>query len=115
MKGIVFSAALIGLGAVAVGAQPIAPPPAPIAVVQPFCPSAPAIAASYLRERVRSGKRLTMPRADAIDAIAKLTGPDGEFAGLKPCDAGYASAVHFYIDKVIKAVASKTEAGSSTT
>jgi hypothetical protein len=56
-----------------------------------------------------------MPRADAIDAIAKLTGPDGEFAGLKPCDAGYASAVYFYIDKVIKAVASKTEAGSSTT
>ncbi len=34
---------------------------------------------------------------------AKNTGADGEFAGLKPCDSGYASAVHFYIDEILKA------------
>jgi len=69
--------------------------------VQPSCPAAPAVATAYLKDQ--SGRKLTMSGADVIAAIAKLTNADGEFAGLKPCDSGYASAVHFYIDNVIKA------------
>jgi hypothetical protein len=44
-----------------------------------------------------------MSRAAIIADVTKNTGTDGEFAGVKPCDAGYASAVHFYIDEVLKA------------
>jgi hypothetical protein len=44
-----------------------------------------------------------MSRSAVIAEVTKLTGADGEFAGLKPCDSGYANAVRFYIDEIIKA------------
>lgn len=44
-----------------------------------------------------------MTRAAVVAEITKLTGADGEFAGLRPCDSGYPNAVRFYIDEVIKA------------
>ena len=44
-----------------------------------------------------------MSRAAIIADVTKNTGADGEFAGVKPCDSGYASAVHFYLDEVLKA------------
>lgn len=65
------------------------------------CPAAPAVANAYLR--AQAGRRLTMTRGAVISEITKLTGSDGEFAGLKPCDSGYPNAVRFYIDEVIKA------------
>jgi hypothetical protein len=43
-----------------------------------------------------------MSRAAAIAEVSKITGSDGEFAGLKPCDSGYPNAVRFYLDEVIK-------------
>ena len=58
------------------------------------------IASGYLREQ---GVRLKMPRATVVAEIAKDTGADGDFAGLKPCEAGYPNPVRFYIDEVIKA------------
>ena len=61
------------------------------------------LARAYLSAQVSAGKKLTMSRAAAIAEITKLTGTDGEFAGLKPCDAGYPNAVRFYLDEVIKA------------
>jgi len=67
---------------------------------QSSCTAAPAVASGYLREQ---GGRLKMPRATVISEITKDTGADGEFAGLKPCEAGYPNAVRFYIDEVIKA------------
>ena len=103
MKGITFSAVLFGLAALATGAEANSPRPNPIATVQPSCPAAPALAGTYLRDQVSAGKKLTMSRAAIIADITKNTGADGEFAGLKPCDSGYASAVHFYIDEVLKA------------
>lgn len=69
--------------------------------VQPSCPAAPAVANAYLR--AQAGRKLTMTRGAIISEITKLTGSDGEFAGLKPCDSGYPNAVRFYIDEVIKA------------
>ena len=69
--------------------------------VQPSCPAAPAVANAYLR--AQAGRKLTMTRGAVISEITKLTGSDGEFAGLKPCDSGYPNAVRFYIDEVIKA------------
>lgn len=71
------------------------------AVVQQSCAAAPAVANTYLR--AQAGRKLTMSRAAVIAEITKLTGADGEFAGLKPCDSGYPNAVRFYIDEVIKA------------
>jgi hypothetical protein len=71
------------------------------AVVQPTCPSAPAVARTYLA--AQAGRKLTMTRADIIAEITKLTGTDGEFAGLRPCEAGYPNAVRFWIDEVLKA------------
>lgn len=65
------------------------------------CANAPAVARTYLA--AQAGKKLTMSRAAVVAEITKLTGADGEFAGLKPCDAGYPNAVRFYIDEVIKA------------
>lgn len=65
------------------------------------CPAAPAVANAYLRSQ--GGRKLTMTRGAVIAEINKLTGADGEFAGLRPCDAGYPNAVRFYIDEVIKA------------
>jgi hypothetical protein len=91
----VFAGLALAAGAGATTAKPAIP------TIQPSCPEAPAVARSYLKDQ--AGRQLTMSRADVIAAITKLTGPDGEFAGLKPCDAGYASAVHFYIDEVLKA------------
>jgi hypothetical protein len=76
---------------------------AAVAVLQPSCPAAPAIAGTYLRDQVSAGKKLTTSRAAIIADVTKNTGADGEFAGVKPCDTGYASAVHFYIDEVLKA------------
>jgi hypothetical protein len=65
------------------------------------CPRAPAVAAAYLR--AQAGRKLTMTRGAVIAEITKNTGDDGTFAALKPCDSGYANAVRFYIDEVIKA------------
>jgi hypothetical protein len=67
---------------------------------QSSCTAAPAVASGYLREQ---GGRLKMPRSAVIAEITKETGADGEFAGLRPCDAGYPNAVRFIIDEVIKA------------
>jgi hypothetical protein len=67
---------------------------------QSSCTPAPAVASRYLREQAG---RLKMPRATVVSEITKDTGADGEFAGLKPCEAGYPNAVRFYIDEVIKA------------
>lgn len=65
------------------------------------CAAAPAVASTYLR--AQAGRRLTMTRAAVVAEVTKLTGADGEFAGLKPCDSGYPNAVRFYIDEIIKA------------
>jgi len=70
---------------------------------QQSCANAPAVARTYLASQVSAGHKLTMSRAAAIAEVTKLTGADGEFAGLKPCDSGYANAVRFYLDEVIKA------------
>jgi hypothetical protein len=102
MKGITISVAL-ALVAVTAGAEARTSSPSPTAAVQPSCPAAPAIASTYLRDQVSAGKKLTMSRAAIIADVTKNTGADGEFAGVKPCDTGYASAVHFYIDEVLKA------------
>jgi hypothetical protein len=101
MKRITLSAVLVGLAALAVGAEGGTPQPAPIATVQPSCPAAPAVASEYLK--AQAGKKLTVTRAAIIAEITKNTGADGEFAGLKPCDSGYPNAVRFWIDEVIKA------------
>jgi hypothetical protein len=58
------------------------------------------VASAYLK--AQAGKKLTMTHAAILADITKNTGADGEFAGLKPCDTGYASAVHFYMDEVLK-------------
>jgi hypothetical protein len=65
------------------------------------CPAAPAVASAYLR--AQAGRKLTMTRAAVVAEVTKITGADGEFAGLRPCDSGYPNAVRFYIDEVIKA------------
>jgi hypothetical protein len=67
---------------------------------QSSCTAAPAVASRYVREQA---DRLKMPRATVVAEITKDTGADGEFAGLKPCEAGYPNAVRFYVDEVIKA------------
>ena len=67
------------------------------------CANAPAVARTYLASQVSAGHKLTMSRAAAIAEITKITGGEGEFAGLKPCDSGYANAVRFYLDEVVKA------------
>ena len=103
MKGITLSAVALALAALTAGAEASAPSPNPIAAVQPSCPAAPAITSTYLRDQVSAGKKLTMSRAAIVADVTKNTGADGEFAGVKPCDSGYASAVHFYIDEVLKA------------
>ena len=100
MKRITLSAVLLGLAALTAGAEASPPLPTTIATVQPSCPAAPAVASAYLK--AQAGKKLTMTRAAILADITKNTGADGEFAGLKPCDTGYASAVHFYMDEVLK-------------
>src|SRR5687767_13739722 len=68
--------------------------------VQQGCPVGPSVANTYLRNQ--AGRKLSMTRGAVISEITKLTGTDGEFAGLKPCDSGYPNAVRFYIEEVIK-------------
>lgn len=75
----------------------IVPPPAAIQ----DCAAAPSVATAYLR--AQAGRKLTMTRTAVVAEVTKLTGTDGEFAGLKPCDSGYPNAVRFYIDEIIKA------------
>jgi hypothetical protein len=88
------------------GVVAAAPAPAPMhnawSIQQP-CPAAPAVARTYLASQVAAGRKLTMSRTAAVAEITKITGTDGEFAGLKPCDSGYPNAVRFYLDEVIKA------------
>ena len=103
MKGIALSAVALALAAITAGAEANASSPSPVAAVQPSCAAAPAIASTYVRDQVSAGKKLTMSRAAIVADVTKNTGADGEFAGVKPCDSGYASAVHFYIDEVLKA------------
>jgi hypothetical protein len=100
MKRLTISAALLGITAIAAGAGATTPATRAAVTVQQSCASAPAVARAYLAKQ--TGKKLTMSRAAAIAEVSKITGSDGEFAGLKPCDSGYANAVRFYLDEVIK-------------
>lgn len=102
MKRIALGALLAGLAATAVSADANTPANRHgDSVLQPGCPAAPAVANAYLR--AQGGRKLTMSRGEIISEITKQTGADGEFAGLKPCDAGYPNAVRFWIDEVLKA------------
>jgi hypothetical protein len=102
MKGVALAVLVTGFAAAAVSADANTPATRhPASLVQPSCPAAPAVANTYLR--AQAGRKLTMTRGAVISEITKLTGADGEFAGLKPCDSGYPNAVRFYIDEVIKA------------
>jgi len=98
MKSIALTAVALGFAAAAEASIPV---PNPDTRIQPSCPAAPAVARAYLAQQ--AGAKLTMSRANVIAEITKLTGADNEFAGLKPCDAGYPNGVRFYIDEVIKA------------
>ena len=100
MKRIALIAVFAGFLAAPVTADATTPATSETPAVQ-GCPAAPAVANAYLR--AQAGRRLTMTRGTIISEVTKLTGADGEFAGLKPCDSGYANAVRFYIDEVIKA------------
>ena len=102
MKRITVAAVVTALAGLTIsaGAAPGKSHSAP--AFQQSCTAAPAVARAYLSAQVSAGKKLTMSRAAAIAEITKLTGTDGEFAGLKPCDAGYPNAVRFYLE-VIKA------------
>jgi len=95
------------IAAIAVGyAGLVAAAPAPkhhTSTIQQACPAAPAVARAYLASQASAGHKLTMSRTAAVAEITKITGADGEFAGLKPCDSGYPNAVRFYLDEVIKA------------
>lgn len=102
MKRITIAAVAMTLAGTALTAGATAPvAPHSRFAVQQSCPAAPAVANAYLR--AQAGRKLTMTRGAVISEITKLTGSDGEFAGLKPCDSGYPNAVRFYIDEVIKA------------
>jgi hypothetical protein len=102
MKSIALAALVAGFAAAAASADANVPSVRQSeSLLQPSCPAAPAVANAYLR--AQAGRKLTMTRGAVISEITKLTGADGEFAGLKPCDAGYPNAVRFYIDEVIKA------------
>jgi hypothetical protein len=102
MNRISIAAVATAFAGMAISAGAAAPPASHSTVaVQQSCPAAPAVANAYLR--AQAGRKLTMTRGAVISEITKLTGTDGEFAGLKPCDSGYPNAVRFYIDEVIKA------------
>lgn len=101
MKSVALPAVLFAFAALAAGAKASVPLPKPVVSVQQSCPAAPAVARAYLASQ--GARKLTMSRANVIAEVTKLTGADGEFAGLKPCDSGYPNAVRFYIDEVIKA------------
>jgi hypothetical protein len=100
MKRLTISAAMLGIAALAAGAGASTPAWSRAATAQPSCASAPAVARAYLA--AQAGKKLTMSRAAIIAQVTTNTGTDGEFAGLKPCDAGYPNAVRFYLDEVWK-------------
>ena len=102
MKLLSIAAAVVGYAGLVAAAPAPAPAHHSSGVVQ-GCASAPAVARTYLANQVSAGRKLTMSRAAAVAEITKLTGADGEFAGLKPCDSGYPNAVRFYLDEVIKA------------
>lgn len=102
MKRITMAALMIAGAGLLASVAPAATPNSTRSVLQ-SCANAPAVARSYLATQVASGHKLTMSRTAAIAEITKITGTDGEFAGLKPCDSGYANAVRFYLDEVIKA------------
>jgi hypothetical protein len=104
MKRITLAAIATAFAALTVsaGASTTAPK-VPAFSIQQSCAAAPAVARAYLADQVSAGHKLTMSRAAAIAEVTKQTGADGEFAGLKPCDSGYANAVRFYLDEVIKA------------
>src|SRR6185503_18230761 len=74
-----------------------------LATVSPAATPAPATRSLQDCSSAQAGRKLTMSRSAVIAEVTKLTGTDGEFAGLKPCDSGYPNAVRFYIDEVIKA------------
>ena len=102
MKFLTIAAMAVGYA----GLVAAAPAPTPVhndSSIMQGCPAAPAVARTYLANQVSAGRKLTMSRANAVAEITKLTGADGEFAGLKPCDSGYPNAVRFYLDEVIKA------------
>jgi hypothetical protein len=104
MKFLTIAAAAVGYATVVAAA----PAPTPVPVhnswsVQQACPAAPTVARAYLANQASAGHKLTMSRAAAVAEVTKMTGADGEFAGLKPCDSGYPNAVRFYLDEVIKA------------
>jgi len=101
MKRIALTAVVAGFLAVAGSADATTPPTTTNIPIAQGCPAAPAVANAYLR--AQAGRKLTMTRGAIIAEITKLTGSDGEFAGLKPCDSGYPNAVRFYIDEVVKA------------
>ena len=100
MKRIALAAVIAGFAVWAGSAEATTRPVGVTPSVQD-CPAAPAVASAYLR--AQAGRKLTMTRAAVVAEITKLTGGDGEFAGLRPCDSGYPNAVRFYIDEVIKA------------
>jgi hypothetical protein len=99
MKPITMAAIIIAGASVLASAAPASTPAAAFNLQS--CSNAPAVARTYLA--AQAGRKLTMSRAAVVAEITKLTGTDGEFAGLKPCDSGYPNAVRFYIDEVIKA------------
>jgi hypothetical protein len=102
MKRLTIAAMMIaGAGLMATNVP--AASPAASRTFQPSCTAAPTVARSYLADQASAGHKLTMSRTAAIAEVTKITGTDGEFAGLKPCDSGYPNAVRFYLDEVIKA------------
>ena len=103
MKRITMAAMMIAGAGLLASVAPAATPSGAVRSFQQSCANAPAVARGYLASQVAAGHKLTMSRAAAIAEITKLTGTDSEFAGLKPCDAGYPNAVRFYLDEVIKA------------
>jgi len=103
MKRFTMAAMMIAGAGLLASTAPAATPGSTSRGFQQSCAAAPAVARAYLAEQVSAGHKLTMSRAAAIAEITKLTGADGEFAGLKPCDSGYPNAVRFYLDEVIKA------------
>ncbi|SRR6266550_818810 len=103
MKRITMAAIMMAGAGLLASTAPAATPGSTSRSFPQSCANAPAVARTYLATQVASGHKLTMSRAAAIAEITKLTGTDGEFAGLKPCDSGYPNAVRFYLDEVIKA------------
>jgi hypothetical protein len=103
MKHITMAAMMIAGAGLLASTAPAATPVVASRSLQQSCTAAPAVARTYLADQVSAGHKLTMSRAAAIAEVTKITGGDGEFAGLKPCDSGYPNAVRFYLDEVIKA------------